>query len=67
MNMLYPEECKLSKPLVFDTHAHYDDESFDDCRDELLNSLAQNGVCGILTCGCNKESSEKALRIAESF
>lgn len=63
--MLYPEECKLKKPLIFDSHAHYDDEQFDGCRDELLSQLNQNGVCGIVTCGCDGDSCKKALAIAE--
>ena len=27
--------------MIFDTHAHYDDEQFDTDRDELLNSGQQ--------------------------
>ena len=26
--------------MIFDTHAHYDDEAFQEDRDELLNSLS---------------------------
>ena len=26
--------------MIFDTHAHYDDEAFDDDREALLGSLA---------------------------
>ena len=26
--------------MIFDTHAHYDDEQFDTDRDELLSSMA---------------------------
>ncbi len=65
--MLYPEECRLKSPLVFDTHAHYDDERFDGCRDELLSELFDNGICGIITCGCDYNSSKKALAIAEMY
>lgn len=65
--MLYPEECKLKKPLIFDSHAHYDDERFDGLRDELLSELHQNGVCGIVTCGCDGKSCRDALSIAEKY
>ncbi len=65
--MLYPEECRIEGPLVFDTHAHYDDERFNDCRDELLGELFSNGICGIVTCGCDYSSSKVALNMAEKY
>ena len=30
--------------LIFDTHAHYDDEAFDADREALLASMPENGV-----------------------
>lgn len=30
--------------MIFDTHAHYDDEQFDHDREELLNSMEEQGV-----------------------
>ena len=56
-----------NKPLIFDTHAHYDDEVFSVDFDDLVFSLKQAGVGGIITCGCNKESSLKALKLAEKY
>lgn len=60
-------ETPLTSPLIFDTHAHYDDERFNEIRDELLSSLENNGVGGVITCGCDKESSLKALSMAEKY
>ncbi len=61
-------EYAFSQALIFDTHAHYDDERFDDCRDELLSrELSQNGVCGVVTCGCDVASSKTALALAEKY
>ncbi len=37
--------------MIFDTHAHYDDEQFDTDRDELLNSMAAGGVGTIVDAG----------------
>lgn len=65
--MIYPEACFLKEPLIFDSHAHLDDEKFDECREELLISMPKNGVKNIITCGCNLSSSEKALRLAEKY
>ena len=30
--------------MIFDTHAHYDDEDFDKDREELLPSLKEAGI-----------------------
>ena len=30
--------------MIFDTHAHYDDEQFDEDRRELLGSMKDKGV-----------------------
>ena len=30
--------------MIFDTHAHYDDEAFDRDREELLDSMKEQGV-----------------------
>ena len=30
--------------MIFDTHAHYDDEQFDTDRDELLSSMAARDI-----------------------
>lgn len=60
-------ESPLKEPLIFDTHAHYDDERFDSFRKEMLSSLPYHGVGGIITCGCDGKSSKKALSMAEEY
>ena len=61
------DESPLKEPLIFDTHAHYDDERFDGYRNELFNELSHHGVGGIITCGCDGESSKTALKMAEEY
>ena len=61
------EESPLSEPLIFDSHAHYDDAKFDNIRDELLEALPRHGVCGVINCGCDIKSSKKALSYAEKY
>lgn len=34
--------------MIFDTHAHYDDEAFDADREELLALLADNGIGNVV-------------------
>ena len=55
------------KSLIFDTHAHYDDKVFSANLDDLIFSLKQSGVGGIITCGINKETSFKAIELAERY
>lgn len=61
------DETPLKKPIIFDTHAHYEDERFDSIRDEMFADFNSKGVGKILTCGCDKESSIKALGIANKY
>ncbi|MBP3696277.1 MAG: TatD family hydrolase, partial [Clostridia bacterium] len=52
---------------IFDSHAHYDSEAFNDDRKELLNALQGQGVCGVIDCGCDKASSLEAIKLSEKF
>ncbi len=56
-----------AEPLIFDSHAHYDDAKFDEIRAELLAELPAHGVCGVVNCGCDTESSKAALALAEKY
>ena len=53
--------------MLFDTHAHYDDEAFDADRDAVLTALPQRGVGLILNPGCDVESSRKAVAYAAAY
>ena len=37
-------ERKAYRAMIFETHAHYDDEAFDDDRDILLSAMQENGT-----------------------
>lgn len=65
--MIYPENCFLSEPLIFDSHAHLDDAKFDGFRDELIEQMRCCGVANIVSCGCDLESSKAALMLAEKY
>ena len=41
--------------MIFDTHAHYDDEAFDEDRPELLGRLQEAGVGGY---ECSRQPGE---------
>ena len=53
--------------LIFDTHAHYDDEAFDADRETLLASMPEHGVGLILDPGCDLESSRRAVELARTY
>ncbi len=53
--------------MYFDTHAHYDDEAFDEDRDALLAALPAAGVSLVLNPGCDVASSEMALALASRW
>ena len=53
--------------MIFDTHAHYDDEQFDTDRDELLNSMAAGGVGTIVDAAATVESWDKIVELAEKY
>lgn len=53
--------------MYFDTHAHYDDEAFDEDRDALLPCLNAGGVVLIIDPGCDVKSSRAAIELAEKY
>lgn len=53
--------------MLFDTHAHYDDERFDTDRDALLSSMPEHNVGLILNPGCDVETSRKAVSYAQKY
>ena len=53
--------------MLFDTHAHYDDEAFDPDRDAVLSALPEQGVALVLNPGCDLPSSRKAVAYAQTY
>ena len=51
---------------LFDTHAHYNDDAFDQNRKGLLDALPDAGVGAVGIPGVDVESSRSALALAES-
>lgn len=54
--------------LIFDSHAHYDDEQFDPDREELLRKrLPEAGVCGILNMGADLQGCRDTVALTEQY
>ena len=51
----------------FDSHAHYNDEKFEEDRDELIKKIYNEGVTRIINAGYSLESSKRALEIAKNY
>lgn len=55
------------KPMIFDSHAHYDSEQFNEDRDELLQSMTENGVGTIVNSGANWNSVTEVVELARKY
>ena len=53
--------------MLFDSHAHYNDEKFDEDRDKLIEDMNNNGISKIINAGYSLESSKKAIEIAKKY
>lgn len=53
--------------MLFDTHAHFDDEQFDADRDEVLKSLKSYGVGNIVNIGSSMKTSRTSVALAEKY
>ena len=52
---------------IFDSHAHYTDKAFNDDRENMLGSLKESGICGVINCGADLESSEKSMTLSREY
>lgn len=53
--------------MIFDSHAHYDDEAFNDDREELLDSMRENGIGYIVNVGASMESTKASVELAKQY
>lgn len=52
---------------IFDSHAHYDDEQFNEDRDEILSAMPKNNVAYILNAGCDYNSSLASIEMSKKY
>lgn len=53
--------------MIFETHAHYDDEAFNGDRDELLCSMKENGIETIVNVGASFRGVEDTVKLMEQY
>ncbi len=52
---------------IFDSHAHYTDKAFNDDRENMLGSLTESGICGVINCGADLDSSKASLKLVDAY
>ena len=53
--------------MIFDTHAHYDDEAFDDDREQLLERMRNRGVEYIVNVGASMALCKSTIGLIRRF
>lgn len=52
---------------IIDTHAHYDDEKFDEDRDELLTSLSSHNIGIVINSGASMKGIRDTIALTEKY
>ena len=53
--------------MIFDTHAHYDDEAFDEDRERLIEEISQSNISKIVNVGANLSTSENSVALSKKY
>lgn len=53
--------------MIFETHAHYEDEAFDEDREELLNSLPKQGIQYVVNVGSDFSTLDQVIALTEQY
>ncbi len=53
--------------MIFETHAHYDDEAFDEDREELLAKLPNEGIGRVVNNEPNLASTARSMELADQY
>ena len=53
--------------MIFETHAHYDDNRFKDDRDETIKRVHEKGVAPIINVGASIGSTMTTMELAKKY
>jgi len=53
--------------MLFDSHAHIDDEKFDNDRDQVVARALENGITGIINVGACMASSARSIALTQKY
>lgn len=51
----------------FDSHAHYDDEKFNNDREELIKNIYDSNITSFMSAGYNLESSKAGIKLTDKY
>ena len=57
----------MNNNMIFDTHAHYDDEAFDADREALLSGLSSRNIGYVVNVGVDIPTCKNTLQLAEKY
>ena len=57
----------MKKPLIFDTHAHYDDNAFQEDQQELLEQFGDLGIGAVTDPGSTHESLDRIVELTQHY
>ncbi|OOB80210.1 MAG: hydrolase TatD [Epulopiscium sp. Nuni2H_MBin003] len=52
---------------IFETHAHYDDQRFDEDREQLIEHLFNNNIAYIMNVGSDIKNSIESIKLAKKY
>ena len=55
------------RPMIFESHAHYDAEQFDEDREELLQSMVKQGIGTIVNVAATLRSCVEVVEMAQRY
>lgn len=53
--------------MIFESHAHYDDEAFNEDRETLLTSMQENGIGTIINVGASIASTQSTIALTQQY
>lgn len=53
--------------MIFDSHSHYDDEAFNEDREQVILRQKENGIVGILNCGSSLHGAKMSVELSEKY
>ena len=53
--------------MIFETHAHYDDDRFQSDREQLILSMPERGIGRIVNVGASISSTKTTLALAQKY
>lgn len=53
--------------MIFDTHAHYDDEAFNEDREKLIDEISRSEIRKIVNVGANLVTSQNSVDLSKKY